>query len=150
MVDPLSRPARQEIHDVKEQYADLVKLQMSGSRFLTDERERGLLEDGLTRYGLSLDQARGMVRGAAEERGSTLQRDVDEAAVFMLRDAGEMKGLVRKRDFERVVGFYTLRSEGTMPAAEIALRVKTLMEQNKLKPRRAGLLMTRRWYNKLK
>lgn len=150
MVEPLSRPARQEIQDVREQYADLVKLQMSGSRFLSDERERALLEDGLTRYGLSLDQARGMVRGTAEERGTTLQRDVDEAAAYMLRDAAEDSGRVRRRDFERVVGFYTLRSEGTLPVAEIARRVKALMEQNKLRPRRAGLLLSRRWYSKIK
>lgn len=135
--------------EAKEQFSDLVKLQMSGNKFMSDEKERALLQEGL-RCGMRLDQARGMVRGAAEERNCTLQRDVDEAATFMLKTFADPRNRVKRADFERVVGFYAMRAEGAMSAAEVSSRVKEIMEQNQLTPRRAGLMRTKRWYNRIK
>lgn len=134
----------------KAKYGDLVRLQMTGRRFLTDENERQLLEDGLTQYGLSLDDARGAVRGAAEERHCTTQRDVEESASHMLREAGGPRGSVSKTDFNRVVGYYGRRAEGALTEEQIRRRVKSLMEQNKLTPKRAGLFWSRGWYTKIK
>ena len=132
------------------QFSDLVRLQMSGTQFMPEEKERALLHDGLTRFGLGLDQARGMLRGEAEQRNCTLQRDVDEAAAFMLKNSADKKSRVSRADFERVVGFYALRAEGAMSAADVASRVKGIMEQKQMLPHRAGLLRSKRWYGKIK
>lgn len=149
MNENTTRMAAAHPAEAKEHFSDMVKLQMSGTKFMSDDKERALLQDGL-RYGLRLDQARGMVRGEAEERNCTLQRDVDEAATFMLKTFADAKGRVKRADFERVVGFYSTRAEGAMSASEVNSRVKEIMEQNQLTPRRAGLLRTKRWYTRIK
>jgi hypothetical protein len=133
----------------RDQYTDLVRLQLSGKRLITEDRENALLQDGVMRFGLSLEEARGKVRTAAEDRGAALQRDIDEAAGFLLRESADAKGRLKRKDFNRVARFYKLRAEGMMTEPEIRQRVKTIMQQQKLAPRRAGLFRTRRWFAKI-
>src|SRR5215475_9337470 len=90
----------------RDQYADLVRLQVSGKRLITEERENSLLQDGVMRFGLSLEEARGKVRTAAEDRGVALQRDIDDAAGFLLRESADTKGRLKRKDFNRVARFY--------------------------------------------
>jgi len=133
----------------RDQYADLVRLQVSGKRLITEEKENALLQDGVMRFGLSLEEARGKVRTAAEDRGAALQRDIDDAAGFLLRESADTKGRLKRKDFNRVVRFYRLRAEGMMADPEVKQRVKVIMQQHKLSPRRAGFFFTRRWYAKI-
>ena len=133
----------------RDQYADLVRLQVSGKRLITEDRENALLQDGVMRFGLSLEEARGRVRSAAEDRRVVLQRDIDESASFLLRDSADRKGRLKRRDFDRVARFYKLRAEGMLTEPEVRQRVKSIMQQQNFTPRRAGLIWTRRWYNKI-
>ena len=133
----------------RDQYADLVRLQVSGKRLVTEERENALLQDGVVRFGLSLEEARGRLRSAAEDRGVALQRDIDEAAGFLLRESADAKGRLKRKDFNRVARFYRLRAEGMIAEPDVRQRVKAIMQQQKLTPRRAGMFLTRRWYAKI-
>jgi hypothetical protein len=133
----------------RDQYADLVRLQVSGKRLITEDRENALLQDGVVRFGLSLEEARGKVRSAAEDRGAALQRDIDDAAGFLLRESADLKGRLKRKDFNRVARFYKLRAEGMMTEPEVRQRVKVIMQQQKLAPRRAGWFWTRRWFAKI-
>jgi hypothetical protein len=134
---------------LRDQFTDLVRLQVSGKRLITEDRENALLQDGVMRFGLSLEEARGKVRSAAEDRGVAIQRDIDDAAGFLLRESADPKGRLRKGDFNRVARFYRLRAEGTLTEPEVRQRVKAIMQQQKLTPRRAGLFRTRRWFAKI-
>src|SRR3954462_6493988 len=133
----------------RDQYGDLVRLQVSGKRLITEDRENALLQDGVMRFGLSLEEARGRVRSAAEDRRVVLQRDIDESVGFLLRDSADRKGRLKRKDFNRVARFYKLRAEGMLTEPEIRQRVKSIMQQQNFTPRGAGLLWTRRWYNKI-
>ncbi len=133
----------------RDQYADLVRLQVSGRRLITEDRENALLQDGVMRFGLSLEEARGRVRSAAEDRRVVLQRDIDESAGFLLRDSADRKGRLKRKDFNRVARFYKLRAEGMLTEPEVRQRVKSIMQQQNFTPRGAGLLWTRRWFNKI-
>src|SRR5712672_773545 len=96
----------------RDQYGDLVRLQVSGRRLITEDRENALLQDGVMRFGLSLEEARGRVRSAAEDRRVVLQRDIDESAGFLLRDSADRKGRLKRKDFNRVARLRRpLRSE---------------------------------------
>jgi hypothetical protein len=134
---------------LRDQYADLVRLQVSGKRLITEDREHALLEDGVMRFGLSLEEARGRVRSAAEDRRVVLQRDIDDSVGFMLRDSADRKGRLRRKDFDRVARFYKLRAEGMLTEPEVRQRVKSIMQQQNLTPRRAGWVWTRRWFSKI-
>jgi len=133
----------------RDQYGDLVRLQVSGRRLITEDRENALLQDGVMRFGLSLEEARGRVRSAAEDRRVVLQRDIDESAGFLLRDSADRKGCLKRKDFNRVARFYKLRAEGMLTEPEVRQRVKSIMQQQNFTPRKAGLLWTRRWFNKI-
>jgi hypothetical protein len=133
----------------RDQYADLVRLQVSGKRLITEDRENALLQDGVMRFGLSLEEARGRVRSAAEDRRVVLQRDIDESASFLLRDSADRKGRLKRKDFDRVARFYKLRADGMLSEPEVRQRVKSIMQQQNFTPRRAGFIWTRRWYNKI-
>ena len=76
-------------------------------------------------------------------------RDIDESAGFLLRDSADRKGRLKRKDFNRVARFYKLRAEGMLTEPEVRQRVKSIMQQQNFTPRKAGLLWTRRWFNKI-
>jgi hypothetical protein len=128
-------------------YAELVKLQMQGRRFLDREQERKLLEEGLTRYGLSLDQANGMLRAAAEDDGIALEAELGLSARELLKALADRRGRVARGDFAKAVAFYRARAGGGLPEAEAQKRVKRLMEELGLQAKPTGrVIRTRRWY----
>ena len=62
--------------------------------------------------------------------------------------AGRRKRLGR-RQFEQMVATHEDGAHGEMSKDEAKKRVKALMERNDVEPKRASLLRTRRWYNKI-
>jgi hypothetical protein len=131
----------------RSRFAELVKLQMQGRRFLDREQERKLLEEGLTRYGLTLDEATGMLRGAAQEDAIALEGELGAASRELLKTLADRRARVAQGDFHRATAFYRARAGGGLTEAEAKRRVKRLMEELDLKPRPAGwLLRSRRWY----
>ncbi len=131
----------------RSRFAELVKLQMQGRRFLDREQERRLLEDGLTRYGLTLDEASGLLRGAAQEDAIALEGELGAASRELLKTLADRRDRVAQGDFGRAAAFYRARAGGGVTEAEAKRRVKRLMEELDLKPRPAGwLLRSRRWY----
>ena len=49
----------------------------------------------------------------------------------------------------QMVATYENGAHGEMSKDEIKKRVKALMERNDVEPKRAGLLRSRRWYNRI-
>jgi hypothetical protein len=128
-------------------FEDLVKLHMQGRRFLDRDQETRLLEEGVTRYDLTLDQATGMLRAAAEQDEVATERELSRSAGQLLRTLADNRQRVARDDFRKAVAFYRARAGAGLTHAEAERRVKQLMEQADLTPRRAGRLVpTRRWY----
>jgi hypothetical protein len=128
-------------------FEDLVKLQLQGRRFLDRDQERRLLEEGLTRYGLTLDQANGLVRSAAQQDEIALEAELGASARHLLKTLADKGGRVARGDFAKAVAFYRARAGGGLNEAEAQRRVKRLMEELDLRPRPHGrLLRSRRWY----
>lgn len=128
-------------------FAELVKLHMQGRRFLDREQERRLLEEGVGRYGLTLEEATGVVRAHADGTEIALEGDLGRSGGQLLRTMADRQGRVSREDFGKVASFYRMRAGGGLTQAEAERRVKRLMEEMELQPRRSGrLLRTRRWY----
>jgi hypothetical protein len=131
----------------RSRFAELVKLQLHGRRFLDRDQERRLLEEGLTRYGLTLDQANGLLRSAAQENATALEDELGASSRELLRTMADRRDRIAREDFARTVAFYRARAGGGMTEAEAQKRVKRLMEELDLRPRPAGrILRSRRWY----
>ena len=129
----------------RQRYAELVKLQLQGRRFLERDQERRLLEEGLMRYGLTLDQASGVLRGAAEHDEVALEGEIGASSRELLRTLADKRSRVSRDDFRRAVAFY--RARAGVPEADAQKRVKRLMEELDLRPKPVGrLIRTRRWY----
>jgi hypothetical protein len=128
-------------------FEDLVKLHMQGRRFLDRDQETRLLEEGVIRYDLTLDQATGMLRAAAEQDEVATERELSRSAGQLLRTLADNRQRVARDDFRKAVAFYRARAGSGLSQTEAERRVKQLMEQADLTPRRAGRLVpTRRWY----
>ncbi|HEV7457042.1 MAG TPA: hypothetical protein VGN96_09715 [Roseococcus sp.] len=128
-------------------FAELVKLHMQGRRFLDREQERRLLEEGVGRYGLTLEEATGVVRAHAEGTEIALEGDLSRSGGQLLRTMADRHGRISREDFGKVASFYRMRAGAGLSQAEAERRVKRLMEEMELQPRRSGrLLRTRRWY----
>lgn len=128
-------------------YADLVKLQLQGRRFLDRDQERRLLEEGLTRYGLTLEQASGLLRSAAQDDEIALEAELAASSRELLKTLADRRGRIAREDFGRAVAFYRARAGGGLTEAEAQTRVKRLIEELGLQPKPQGrILRSRRWY----
>lgn len=134
-------------HEARGRFSELVKLQMQGRRFLDREQERRLLEEALTRYGLKLDEASGVLRAAAEQDEIALEGELGRSSGQLLRTMADRRGRVSREDFAKAVAFYRARAGSGLTEAEAAKRVKRQMQELDLHPRPSGrLIRTRRWY----
>lgn len=131
-------------------FGELVRLHTQGRHFLDREEERRLLEDGVTRYRLRLDEARGIVRAAASEGEMSLEHEVNASAVQLLKTMADRRQRIARKDFDKVVAFYRARAGRNITPVDAQRRVKRLMEESDLKPARSGrILRTRRWYRQI-
>lgn len=131
-------------------FGELVRLHTQGRQFLDREEERRLLEDGVTRYRLRLEEARGILRAAAAEAEMSLEHEVNASATQLLRTMADRRQRITRKDFDKVVAFYRARAGRNLTPADAQRRVKRLMEESDLKPARSGrILRTRRWYRQI-
>ncbi len=130
-------------------FADLVKLNGLGSRFIDRTQERHLLEEGVTKFGLTLDEARGVLRSVAEDNGYVFESEAGRRIQQVLgRHAGK-NGMISRRQFRRTADVLRDFSDNAIGEAEARRQIKRIMIENGWRPRRAGLLRTRRWYRQV-
>ena len=131
-------------------FGELVRLHTQGRRFLDREEERRLLEEGVTRYRLRLDEARGIVRAAAAEEDISLEQEVNASSTQLLRTMADRRQRIARKDFDKVVAFYRARAGQNLAPIDAQRRVKRLMEEGDLRPARSGrIIRTRRWYRQI-
>ncbi len=137
-------------NDTRLRFGELVRLHTNGRRFLDRDTERKLMEEGLTRYNLSFDEARGVVRAAVADTDVALEHDLAGTSTELLRTLADRRGQVGRDDFEKAAAFYRARAGKRITIAEARQRMKALMEESDLQPARAGrLIRTRRWYRQI-
>ena len=130
-------------------YADLVKLSGLGTRFIDRAQERRLLEDGVTKFDLTLDESRGVLRSVAEDNNYVFESEAGKRIQqVMSRHAGKA-GTISRRQFRQAVAVLRDFSENTISEADARRQLKRIMIENDWRPRRAGLLRSRRWYKRV-
>lgn len=130
------------------QFAEIVEVRVTMKGFLSREAETELLESGIRDFGLTLPESRGVVHGVADRLDVPVEREVERTLTqFMKAAAGRRKRLGRA-SFEQATQIYQAQAHGEMDRLAVRARLKELMAENEIEPRRAGLLRTRRWYNR--
>lgn len=144
-VDQVGRGA----DDPARRFADLVKLTGWQAKFIGRAQEQKLLEEGVREFGLGLDQARGIVRSVAEENHYTFETETTRRIQqVMARQAGR-RGMISRKQFDRTAQVLRDFSNSTISDVEARKQLKQVMIDNGWRPRRAGLLRTRRWYRSI-
>ena len=135
--------------DAGARFAEVVELRVMNKEFLAADEEIALLEVGVRTYGLPLVEARGIVSKVADDNDVALARELEKGVEQWVKTAGGRNKRLARRQFDEMVATYETGAHGEMSKDEIKKRVKTLMERNDVEPKRAGLLRSRRWYNKI-
>lgn len=133
--------------DARQRFADLVKLNGLTSKFINRETERRILEEGVTRYELSLDEARGVLRTVAQDEGLVFESETGRRIQQVLDKHAGKKGRISKQQFLQASAILRDFSDNAIGEEEAKRQVKRIMMDNGWQPRRAGLLRSRRWFS---
>ncbi len=141
---------REEHNSSPLRFKEFLKLHLRRQRFLTQEQEARLLEEAVLRYNLTADEANGALRAAADDADIVTEAELLNSSVQLLKAMADKKNRISREDFEKAADFYRSRTGTTITSIEARKRVKRVMEEQGLEPRRSGqLLKTRRWYRQI-
>jgi hypothetical protein len=130
-------------------YSDLVKLSGLGSRYIDRAQERRLLEEGVTKFDLTLDEARGVLRSVAEDNKYVFESEAGHRIQQVLSRHAGKSGNISRRHFRRTAEVLRDFSDNAIGEAEANRQLKRIMIENGWQPRRAGWLRTRKWYRQV-
>lgn len=132
--------------DSRRKFADLVKLNGLTNKFIDRETERRILEEGVVRFGLTLDEARGTMLTVADDNDYVFESETGRRIRQVLDQHAGKKGKISKKQFDQTAAILRDFSNKAVGEEEARRQVKRIMIENGWKPRRAGLLPTRGWY----
>lgn len=134
--------------DGEDRLRQLVKLRTQRGRVLTAADEDRLLEEAVTRLGVSLERAHGILH--AETQNGRIEREshLEETVADFIKSVAGSKKKLSRRYFEAMASYYASRRKVSLELARQA--VKRLMEEDGIAPERAGVLMSKRWYRRVK
>ena len=136
--------------ETRRRFADMVRIEGMNGGFIRVEDERCLLQDGMARFHLSLDEANGSMLATVNDQKLVLQRVADEATREILTmQANQNSGRrLSRREFEQAAEMYRAKARGKITPDEARRRVKALMVEEGIRPRRSGwIIRSRRWFN---
>lgn len=139
--------------DGRRRFADMVRIEAMNGGFIRADDERRLLQEGMARYNLSLEEARGVLLSTVNDQGFALQRTTEAEIrdLILVQSARNRGKRLSKSEFEQAVEMYRAKAKGRVPMDEARARVKAIMEENDVRPKRAGwVIRSRRWYNSIK
>jgi len=137
---------RRGADDPARRFADLVKLSGLQTKYIDRAQEQRLLEDGVTRFGLSLDEARGILRGVAEDLGYTFETETSRRIQQVLARHAGRRGYVSRAQFDNTAHVLRDFSGNTISETQARKQLKRVMADNGWRPRRSGLFWSRRWF----
>jgi hypothetical protein len=130
-------------------YGDLVKLSGLGTRYIDRAQERRLLEDGVTKFDLTLDESRGVLRSVAEDNHYIFESEAGRRIQQVLSRHAGKRGSISRRKFRQTAAVLRDFCDNAIGEVEARRQLKRIMIENGWRPRRAGLLRTRRWFRKV-
>jgi hypothetical protein len=89
------------------------------------------------------------VASSADDNEVALARELEKGVEQWVKTAAGRNKRLGRRQFDEMVATYETGAHGEMSKDEIKKRVKALMDRNEVEPKRAGLLRSRRWYNRI-
>ena len=136
--------------DAIQRFRDFVTLRLDTDKVLYEEEERSLICDGIAKFKLAGDQARGIVAVVADVTCQILEREVSRSMLVLIQVLSGKRGAINKRHFEQGIAMLNGLTKGQLSDAEARAWLKRLVEKTGLKIRGRGLLRRKRWFKKIK
>lgn len=134
----------------RERFRDFVALHLEVGKILTEARERDLIGEGIAKFKLPGDAARGIVAMAAGTACQVLERDLARSMLAIMRELAGKRGAIDKRRFAQGVAILKALANGELNDAQAAGWLKRLIEKSNFRIRRRGLLRSRRWFRRIR
>lgn len=116
---------------------------------ISRDEERRLLSEGIARFDLGLEDARGALLSQCHANNIAVESDIDRRMVPILERLANRRRRVKKRRFAEAAEIYNGLAGRKLSDEDARIHVKRVMEANGFRPARSGLLYSRRWYRRI-
>jgi hypothetical protein len=135
-------------HD-KKKFGDYVRVHAIDGVLITREDEAKVLKEGITQFGLELNEARGILLGVAADHDIALVSNAEQQ-VSALLDFSVKRNRIGRKAFNDAAEIYKRLTKGILPDLEIRKRLKEIVLLRGWKARRAHWLIgSRRWFRRI-
>jgi hypothetical protein len=133
----------------KKKFADLVRVHAISGDVITRDDEMMILKEAVTRYGMSLDDATGVMLAVAADNNIALVSNAEHHVGTLIEQLVK-KGKIGQKEFDDAVAIYKKLTNGGVPESDVKKRVKQMVEQRGWKGKKTRwLLGSRKWFRKI-
>src|SRR5690554_1877032 len=101
-----------------DRFTGYVRLSTLDRPFVSRGQERALLTEGVARFGLSAEEARGVLLAVAQHADLRIERDIDARILPVLHQFGGKKRKISGRRFKQAAEIYQGMSGGLLSEDE--------------------------------
>lgn len=138
--------SRRPSEDTLRRYTDLIRITGMKNKYIDNAQEVRLLEEGVTRFDFSLEEARRHLRKVAEENGYVFESQEGRRVEQMMGRHAARTGTISREQFESTAAILRDFTEKSIGEEEARRQLKRLMLQNGWRPRRSGLFWSKKWF----
>jgi hypothetical protein len=138
--------------EVKKRYGEYIKLQVLDEQYLSRDRERKILGEGVTRFEIPLENARSILMSVASESDIVFEKDVDKLVKEIMQVFAANSGNIGPNEFAHGIAIYRQLSSGHVSELDAKRRLKQMVIENDWKPGRAFFSLpigTRKWFKEI-
>ena len=133
----------------KKKFADFVRIHAINGDLITRESEMLILKEGITRFGMNLDEANGIMLSVVAEHEIALVSHAEHHIETLLEQLVK-KGKISQKEFDDAVAIYKKLTNGGVPDRELKKRVKQMVEERGWNGRKTRWLVgSRKWFRKI-
>lgn len=133
----------------KKKFGDFVRIHAIDGELITREDEQKVLKEGITQFGLELDEARGVLLGIAADHDIALVSNAEHHVETLLEHVVK-KNRVSQKAFNDAVAIYKKLTKSRIPESEIRKRVKQMVLDNGWRAKKTRWLIgSRRWFRRI-
>ncbi|MBI1774060.1 MAG: hypothetical protein HYR63_01810 [Proteobacteria bacterium] len=135
-------------HD-KKKFGDYVRIHAIEGELITREDETKVLKEGITQFGLELNEARGILLGVAADHDIALVSSAEQQVATLLEHVAK-KNRINHKGFADAVAIYKRLTKSRIPDIEIRKRIKQMVLDRGWKARKTHWLIgSRRWFRRI-
>lgn len=132
--------------DAKKRLGEFVKLNTYDDKYIDRAEEKKILKEAVN-LGLGVEEGLAIMRSVAQATGVTVERDIEDNVMDMLRTFAR-DGQIDKKEFADTVETYKTKCQNRVPEPEIKRRVKAMVQSQGWKAKEGGFFGSK-WFSEI-